>query len=176
MHRKLRNLELDRLSVDNFKSAKKSPIVVVLDNVRSMHNVGSIFRTSDGFLIEKIYLCGITATPPHRDIRKTALGAEDSIDWEYVENAVALIEQLKETHEICALEQTTNSVSLRAVQFHNKPIVLIVGNEIDGVQQELIDMCDQVIEIPQFGMKHSFNVSVSTGIALWELFNKMRNA
>lgn len=148
---------------------------MVLDNVRSMHNVGSIFRTSDGFLIEKIYLCGITAKPPHRDIRKTALGAEDTIVWEYRENATELIRELMKTHEICALEQTTKSVSLREVQFHNKPIVLIVGNEIDGVQQELIDLCDQVIEIPQFGMKHSFNVSVSTGIALWELFNKIRN-
>lgn len=175
MHRKLQNLEMPRLSVDNFKSAEKSPIIVVLDNVRSMHNVGSIFRTSDAFLIEKIYLCGITAVPPHRDIRKTALGAEETVDWEYQEDVLVLIEKLKETHQIWALEQATNSISLRAVCFGNKPVVLVVGNEIDGVQQPVIDQCDAVIEIPQFGMKHSFNVAVSTGIALWEIFNKYKN-
>jgi tRNA G18 (ribose-2'-O)-methylase SpoU len=138
-----------------------------------MHNVGAIFRTSDAFRVAKIYLCGITATPPHRDIRKTALGAEESVEWDYTKTTSEALEQLKDCH-ICALEQVVNSVPLREVNLPlDKTIVLIVGNEVDGVDENLLDICNQVIEIPQFGTKHSFNVSVSTGITLWEIFNKI---
>lgn len=173
MHRKLRNQELNRLTVEKFKKVSKTPLVLVLDNIRSMHNVGAIFRTSDAFRVEKIYLCGITATPPHRDIRKTALGADESIEWEYVNNTLLVIKKLTNYH-ICALEQVENSTSLRDVKLPaNKPVALIVGNEVDGVDDKLLDYCNDIIEIPQFGTKHSFNVSVSTGITLWELFNKI---
>lgn len=138
-----------------------------------MHNVGAIFRTSDAFRVAKIYLCGITATPPHRDIRKTALGAEESVAWEYTKTTQEAIDQLKDCH-VCALEQVEGSVPLREVKLPlDKTIVLIVGNEVDGVDENLLDYCNQVIEIPQFGTKHSFNVSVSTGITLWEIFNKI---
>ncbi|MBT8326339.1 MAG: RNA methyltransferase [Bacteroidia bacterium] len=173
MTRKLKNQDLNRLTVEKFKKVSKSPIILVLDNVRSMHNVGAIFRTADAFRVEKIYLCGITATPPHRDIRKTALGADESVDWEYTKTTVEALEKLKDFH-ICALEQVEGSVSLREVKLpQNTKTVLIVGNEVDGVDEKLLDFCNQVIEIPQFGTKHSFNVSVSTGITLWELFNKI---
>ncbi|MFY0643208.1 MAG: RNA methyltransferase [Bacteroidia bacterium] len=175
MSRKLRNEELNRISVEKFKKVSKSPIVLVLDNIRSMHNVGAIFRTSDAFLIDKIYLCGITAQPPHRDIRKTALGAEESVEWEYVQDAVGLVKNLTD-YDIYALEQTENSIPLRNFKNSGKKIALIVGNEVDGVQQELLDFCDASIEIPQFGTKHSFNVSVSAGIALWEIFNKLHES
>ena len=170
--RKLRNEELNRLSVEKFKKESKSPITLVLDNVRSMHNVGSIFRTADGFKVEKILLCGITACPPHRDIRKTALGAEQSVDWEYFENSIEALESLK-GYQIVALEQTTNSTALRDFQHTSLPLALIVGNEVDGVDPKLLDFCSTSIEIPQFGTKHSFNVAVSAGIALWELYNKI---
>ena len=173
MTRKLKNQDLNRLTVEKFKIVSKSPIILVLDNVRSMHNVGAIFRTADAFRVEKIYLCGITATPPHRDIRKTALGADESVDWEYAKTTLEVIEKLKGNH-ICALEQVEGSVSLREVNLpQNTKTVLIVGNEVDGVDEKLLDFCNQVIEIPQFGTKHSFNVSVSTGITLWEIFNKI---
>jgi len=173
--RKLKNQDLNRLTVEKFKNVEKSHIIVVLDNIRSMHNVGAIFRTSDAFRVEKICLCGITATPPHRDIRKTALGAENSVDWEYFETTIQAIENYKESF-ICALEQAKDSVPLRDVGVpNNKKVVLIVGNEVDGVDENLLDFCSQIIEIPQFGTKHSFNVSVSTGITLWELFNKINN-
>ena len=138
-----------------------------------MHNVGAIFRTADAFKVERIYLCGITATPPHRDIRKTALGAEESVEWVYVKDSMQTIRELKKDHRICALEQAEDSVELRDFEHTSGKIALIVGNEVDGVQQELLDFCDDIIEIPQFGTKHSFNVSVSTGITLWELFNKI---
>lgn len=173
MTRKLKNQDLNRLTVEKFKIVSKSPIILVLDNVRSMHNVGAIFRTADAFRVEKIYLCGITATPPHRDIRKTALGADESVDWEYAKTTLEVIEKLNGNH-ICALEQVEGSVSLREVNLpQNTKTVLIVGNEVDGVDEKLLDFCNQVIEIPQFGTKHSFNVSVSTGITLWEIFNKI---
>lgn len=173
MTRKVKNEDLNRLTVEKYRKVSKTPIIVVLDNVRSMHNVGAIFRTSDGFRVEKIFLCGITATPPHRDIRKTALGADETVDWEYTETTKEALDMLKGAH-ICALEQVVDSVPLREVKLpKNEKIVLIVGNEVDGVDEELLDYCDQVIEIPQFGTKHSFNVSVSTGITLWELFNKI---
>lgn len=172
MSRKLRNEELNRLSVEKFKTSSKSPICLVLDNVRSMHNVGAIFRTADAFKVEKIILCGITACPPHREIRKTALGADESVDWEYVKDSKEAIESLK-GYRVCALEQAENSLSLRDFSHSSGKVALIVGNEVDGVSQDLLDLCDDIIEIPQFGTKHSFNVSVSTGIALWEIFNKI---
>ena len=173
MTRKVKNEDLNRLTVEKYRTVSKTPLIVVLDNIRSMHNVGAIFRTSDAFRVEKIYLCGITATPPHRDIRKTALGAEESVAWEYTKTTADALAQLKDCH-ICALEQVVNSVPLREVKLpQDKTIVLIVGNEVDGVDENLLDSCNQVIEIPQFGTKHSFNVSVSTGITLWEIFNKI---
>jgi tRNA G18 (ribose-2'-O)-methylase SpoU len=137
-----------------------------------MHNVGAIFRTADAFRVEKIYLCGITATPPHRDIRKTALGADESVDWEYSEETQTVLEKLKDYH-ICALEQAEGSVELRDIVLPKNHTVLVLGNEIDGVDEKLLDFCNQIIEIPQFGTKHSFNVSVSAGIAMWEIFNKI---
>ncbi|MDA0778596.1 MAG: RNA methyltransferase [Bacteroidetes bacterium] len=173
MTRKVKNQDLNRLTVEKYRKVSKSPIIVVLDNIRSMHNVGAIFRTSDAFRVQKIYLCGITATPPHRDIRKTALGAEESVEWEYTETTQLALDMLQDCH-ICALEQVVDSVPLREVSLpKDKTIVLIVGNEVDGVDDTVIARCDQVIEIPQFGTKHSFNVSVSAGITLWEIFNKI---
>ena len=173
MTRKVKNQDLNRLTVEKYRKVSKSPIIVVLDNIRSMHNVGAIFRTSDAFRVQKIYLCGITATPPHRDIRKTALGAEESVEWEYTETTQLALDMLQDFH-ICALEQVVDSVPLREVSLpKDKTIVLIVGNEVDGVDDTVIARCDQVIEIPQFGTKHSFNVSVSAGITLWEIFNKI---
>ena len=173
MTRKVKNQDLNRLTVEKYRKVSKSPIIVVLDNIRSMHNVGAIFRTSDAFRVQKIYLCGITATPPHRDIRKTALGAEESVEWEYTETTQHALTMLLDCH-ICALEQVVDSVPLREVRLpKDKTIVLIVGNEVDGVDDTVIAQCNQVIEIPQFGTKHSFNVSVSAGITLWEIFNKI---
>ncbi|MDC1395472.1 RNA methyltransferase [Bacteroidia bacterium] len=173
MTRKVKNQDLNRLTVEKYRKVSKTPIVVVLDNIRSMHNVGAIFRTSDAFRVAKICLCGITAIPPHRDIRKTALGAEESVDWEYYKTTQDALTDFKDAH-ICALEQVVGSVPLREVNLpHDKTIVLIVGNEVDGVDENLLDYCNQIIEIPQFGTKHSFNVSVSTGITLWEIFNKI---
>lgn len=173
MTRKLKNQDLNRLTVEKFKIVSKSPIIVVLDNIRSMHNVGAIFRTSDAFRVEKICLCGITATPPHRDIRKTALGAEESVAWEYFETTKQALEKYKNAH-ICVLEQAEGSVPLREVKLpKDNTILLVVGNEVDGVDENLLDFCKQIIEIPQFGTKHSFNVSVSAGITLWEIFNKI---
>ena len=173
MTRKVKNQDLNRLTVEKYRKVSKTPLIVVLDNIRSMHNVGAIFRTSDAFRVEKIYLCGITATPPHRDIRKTALGAEESVNWEYTATTLEALQKLEDCH-ICALEQAQDSVPLRDVNLpQDKKIVLIVGNEVDGVDENLLDYCNQIIEIPQFGTKHSFNVSVSTGITLWEIFNKI---
>jgi 23S rRNA (guanosine2251-2'-O)-methyltransferase len=171
--RKVKNQDLNRLTVEKYRKVSKTPIILVFDNIRSMHNVGAIFRTCDGFRIEKILLCGITATPPHRDIRKTALGAETTVDWMYYQTTHAAIETLVGCH-IIALEQVKDSVPLREAHIpKNKTIVLIVGNEVDGVDENILGYCDQVVEIPQFGTKHSFNVSVSAGIALWEIFNKL---
>ena len=173
MTRKLRNEDLNRLTVEKFKKVSKTPLILVLDNIRSMHNVGAMFRTADAFAVERIYLCGITAQPPHRDIRKTALGAEESVEWVYKETTQEALEELADAH-ICALEQAVDSVALRDVELpEGQRIVLVVGNEVDGVDEKVLDYCNQVIEIPQFGTKHSFNVSVSAGITLWELFNKI---
>jgi tRNA G18 (ribose-2'-O)-methylase SpoU len=176
MREKLSMQQLGRISVDEFKSSEKFPLIVIVDNVRSMHNVGSIFRTSDAFLVEKIYLCGITPTPPHREIQKTALGATESVDWQYVENTLDVINQLKkEGWTILALEQTTNSVMLDELKVEKgEKIAIVLGNEVEGVNQEVINLCHKAVEIPQFGTKHSFNVSVSCGIMLWQVYLSLK--
>jgi len=172
--RKLKNSELERISVENFKSFEKTPIVVVLDNVRSALNVGSSFRTSDAFRVEKIYLCGITATPPNKEIRKSALGATESVEWEKVEDTESVIKKLKsDGYHICAIEQTENSTMLNDFILPEKPIAVVFGHEVNGVQQSVIDLCNQCIEIPQIGTKHSLNISVSVGIVIWDLYKKI---
>ena len=172
--RKLKNSELGRISVENFKTSKKTPIVVVLDNVRSALNVGSSFRTSDAFRIEKIYLCGITAKPPNKEIRKSALGATESVKWEKVEETESIIKKLKsEGYHICAIEQTENSIMLNNFIPPKKPIVVVFGHEVNGIQQSVVDLCNQSIEIPQIGTKHSLNISVSIGIVIWDLYKKI---
>lgn len=170
--RKLKLDELGRVSAEEYKEIEKHPIVVVLDNVRSMHNVGAVFRTSDAFLIEKIYLCGITATPPHKEIHKTAIGAENSVDWEYVQDSNELVSKLKEDgYKIVTIEQTEGSVLLNEFDVDpTQKYAIVMGNEVDGVQQTIIDQCDTCIEIPQSGTKHSLNVSVCTGIILWKWY------
>ncbi len=174
--RKLRNSELNRISVDEFKKTEKTPLVVVLDNIRSCNNIGSVFRTSDALLIEKIYLCGITATPPNKDIHKTALDAEKSVDWEYVENTEDAVEKLKNAgYKVYAIEQVENSISLPDFKpAKNEKTAIVFGNEVKGVKQSVVNICDGSIEIPQFGTKHSFNISVSAGIVLWDIFQKLR--
>lgn len=170
--RKLKNSELNRLSVEEFKEVTKLPIIVVLDNVRSLNNIGSVFRTSDAFLLEKIYLCGITAQPPHKDIHKTALGATESVEWEYMEDTLECVDHLqKQGYHCLAIEQAEHSVMLNEFDSskHEK-IAVFFGNEVKGVQQAVIDKCDNCIEIPQLGTKHSLNISVSAGVVLWELF------
>lgn len=173
--RKLANNELTRLNVDEFKSAKKTPIIIILDNIRSLNNIGSVFRTSDAFLIEKIYLCGITATPPHKDIRKTALGATDSVDWEYRENTIELVEQLKsEGVKVFSIEQAEQATMLNEIKMDKEEhYALVFGNEVKGVSQEVVTACDGVIEIPQFGTKHSLNISVSAGVVIWDFWSKL---
>jgi tRNA G18 (ribose-2'-O)-methylase SpoU len=174
--RKLKNEELNRISVDEFKQIDKTPIVVVLDNIRSLNNIGSVFRTADAFLIEKIYLCGITAQPPHNEIRKTALGATESVDWEYVKDTHEAIEKLKQSNYTCiALEQVENSIMLN--DFEPKALqkyAVVFGNEVKGVQQQIVDLCNFSIEIPQLGTKHSLNIAVSAGVVLWDLFSKFK--
>jgi 23S rRNA (guanosine2251-2'-O)-methyltransferase len=173
--KKLSMEELDRISVEEFKKTEKSPIVLILDNVRSLNNVGSAFRTADAFRIEKIFLCGITGTPPHRDIQKTALGATESVDWEYCLNTLEAIEKVKSAgYQLCALEQVENSVMLNEfAPEKNKKYALIFGNEVFGVEEEVLKACDQVLEIPQLGTKHSLNISVSLGIAVWDFMVKL---
>ncbi|MEQ3663427.1 MULTISPECIES: RNA methyltransferase [unclassified Olleya] len=174
--RKLKNSELDRLSVNDFKSAEKTPIIIVLDNIRSLNNIGSVFRTSDAFLVEKIYLCGITATPPHKDIHKTALGSTDTVAWEHIENTLDLVEKLKsENITICAIEQAENATMLDDFKVEtNKKYALVFGNEVKGVAQDVVNASDVVIEIPQFGTKHSLNISVSCGVVTWDIFSKIK--
>lgn len=173
--RKLKNSELARLDAQQFKEAKKTPLIVVLDNIRSLNNIGSIFRTADAFLIEKIYLCGITACPPHKDIHKTALGATDSVEWEYRKDALELIKELRNTHHCLAVEQTEQAILLQEFKPEaQKSYMLVFGNEVKGVAQEIVDQCHGVIEIPQFGTKHSLNVSVSAGVVLWDLWSKLQ--
>lgn len=170
--RKLKLEELGRISVEEFKVSDKIPVVVVLDNIRSMHNIGSIFRTADAFRIEKVYLCGITAKPPHKEIRKTALGATESVDWEYVDETIDLISRLKiENYKVISIEQTESSSSLNEFRFDFKnKYAVVFGNEVYGVEQEVVSLSDKCIEIPQEGTKHSLNVSVCAGIVLWEFF------
>ena len=171
----MRNDELERLSVDEMKEAAKNPLVIVLDNIRSMHNVGSAFRTADAFLCEKIILCGITAQPPHREIHKTALGATETVEWAYFQDSVQAVSALKkEGYKIASIEQADESISLE--QFYMKrdeKLALVFGNEVKGVMDQLVKESDVVIEIPQFGNKHSINVSVSIGIIVWDLISKL---
>jgi 23S rRNA (guanosine2251-2'-O)-methyltransferase len=173
--KKLSMEELERLSIEEFKEVKKSPIVLVLDNIRSLNNVGSAFRTGDAFRIEKIYLCGITGTPPHRDIQKTALGATESVEWEYFSDTTQALEKLKSEGYInCALEQVDRSVMLQNFKPDQaKKYALIFGNEVFGVEEEVLKACDYVLEIPQLGTKHSLNISVTLGIAVWDLMVKL---
>lgn len=171
MHKKRQNEALNRISVKEFKSIDKTPLIVVLDNIRSLNNIGSVFRTSDSFLIEAIYLCGITAQPPHREIQKTALGATESVDWKHFSSTLEAVETLKENgYQIAAIEQAERSVMLDqfSVAPHQK-LAIVFGNEVKGVEQNVINACDVVIEIPQYGTKHSLNISVSAGIVIWEL-------
>ena len=173
--RKLANSELERKNIEEFKQAQKTPIIIVLDDIRSLHNIGSVFRTSDAFLIEKIYLCGITATPPNKEIHKTALGATDTVAWEYQKDVISVIEQLKaDNFSVFAIEQVENSIMLNDFEVEKgKKYALIFGNEVKGVSQQAIEKSEGVIEIPQLGTKHSLNISVSAGIVVWDLFKKL---
>ena len=174
--RKLKNSELDRLSVEDFKLVKKTPLIIVLDNIRSLNNIGSVFRTSDAFLIEKIYLCGITATPPHKDIHKTALGSTETVAWEYVENTLDLVNKLQAQNiKVIAIEQAEHAIMLNNFKPEtNSTYALVFGNEVKGVSQNVVSASDLVIEIPQFGTKHSLNISVSAGVVIWDVFSKLK--
>lgn len=174
--RKLKNRELERLSVDAFKDSKKTPLIIVLDNIRSLNNIGSVFRTCDAFLVEKIYLCGITAKPPHKDIHKTALGSTESVEWEYVENTLELIEKLKsENIKVASIEQAENATMLNDFKPEdNTTYALVFGNEVKGVFQDVVNASDIVMEIPQYGTKHSLNISVSAGVVIWDVFSKLK--
>lgn len=175
-YRKKKNIiELTRCSVSEYRCKEKMPIVFVADNVRSMYNVGSFFRTADAFLIDKLYLCGITGCPPHAEISKTALGAEDSVAWEYFDDSVECVKRLKESgYRVCVLEQCHDSANLSDFSIKmGEKYALVAGNEVEGVSQRIVDMADFVLEIPQCGCKHSLNVSVSAGIAMWHFFNSV---
>lgn len=175
--RKLENGELQRKSIADFKEASKTPIILVLDDIRSLHNIGSVFRTADAFLIEKIYLCGITAAPPHKEIHKTALGATETVVWEHHHDVLTVIEKLKNQQvEVYAIEQVENATLLQDFTTEKgKKYALIFGNEVFGVNQQAVEICDGTIEIPQLGTKHSLNISVSAGIVVWDLFVKMKS-
>ena len=167
--------ELHRISVQEFKEAEKLPLTVVLDNVRSQNNIGSVFRTGDAFRVERICLCGICSIPPHRDIHKTALGAEDSVDWTYYEETADCIRELKaHGYKVYAIEQVDDSIKLDNLSTFNSKIAIVFGNEVEGVQDELLPLCDGSIEIPQQGTKHSLNVSCAAAIVMWELFKELR--
>ncbi|PRP67584.1 RNA methyltransferase [Nonlabens agnitus] len=173
--RKLLNDELDRLSPDRFRESEKTPLIIVLDNVRSLNNVGSVFRSADAYRVEKIYLCGITAQPPHREIRKTALGATESVAWEYVENTIDVIKTLNDAgYTTCAIEQAERSQNLYNFSLSKgDKVAVVLGNEVKGVQQDVVDACKEVIELDQFGTKHSLNISVCAGIVMYDIFNKI---
>ncbi len=175
--RKLKNIELNRKTVSEFKSSKKTPLIIILDNIRSMNNIGSVFRTADAFIVEKIFLCGISAIPPNKDIQKTALGSTESVDWEYSESTYDLICNLMEKKiKIIAVEQTEDSISLeKFIPEKNQTYALVFGNEVKGVSQEVISLINKTIEIPQFGTKHSLNISVSAGILIWDFYSKISN-
>lgn len=177
MYRKLKITELNRISVEAFKEADKLPLVVVLDNVRSLHNIGSVFRTSDAFRVECICLCGITAVPPHAEIHKTALGAEDTVDWKYYQNTVDVVDELKQNgYTVFSIEQAEGSTMLDKWEMdRNKKYAIVFGNEVKGVEQEVINHSDGCIEIPQYGTKHSLNVSVTAGIVIYECANRLMN-
>ncbi|OFY99856.1 MAG: RNA methyltransferase [Bacteroidetes bacterium RIFCSPLOWO2_12_FULL_31_6] len=176
MHKKLKNEELNRISTEEFKQTEKTPLIIVLDNVRSLNNIGSVFRTADAFLIEAVYLCGITAQPPHRDIQKTALGATETVTWKYFNNTLDALANLKQNqYKIAAIEQTENSIMLNNFKVKlNEKWALVFGNEVNGVEQEIINQSNVVIEIPQYGTKHSLNISVSAGIVVWEIQKQFR--
>ncbi len=175
--RKLKITELNRISPDEFKEARKTPLIVVLDNIRSLNNIGSVFRTSDAFLVEAVYLCGITACPPNQEIHKTALGAEYSVTWKYFKDTIDAINDLKTNGYITfAIEQVENSIMLDQLELDStKKYAVVLGNEVKGVQQEVIDICDGCIEIPQYGTKHSLNVAVTTGIVIWDFFKLLQS-
>lgn len=173
--KKLSMDELGRKTKEQFRESEKFPVVIVLDNIRSMMNIGSVFRTADAFLVHSIYLCGITATPPHREIHRSALGATDTVEWHYFENTTDAIRHLKEKgYNILALEQTTKSINLASFQPHgNEKYALVFGNEVNGVEQQALELCDDCLEIPQFGTKHSLNISVTAGMVIWDFYCKM---
>lgn len=173
--RKLLNDELERLSPDRFRESEKTSLTIVLDNVRSLNNVGSVFRSADAYRVEKIYLCGITAQPPHREIRKTALGATESVAWEYAENTIDVVTKLNnDGYQTCAIEQAERSQNLyNFAPKRNSKVAIVLGNEVKGVQQEVVDACDEVIELDQFGTKHSLNIAVCAGIVIYDIFNKI---
>ena len=173
--RKLKLEELNRLSVEEFRTAEKIPLTVVLDNVRSQHNIGSVFRTCDAFRVEEILLCGITATPPNAEIHKTALGAEDSVQWRYLDETLTAVRQLQDSgYTVYSVEQAEKSLSLATMELQrDKKYAVILGHEVHGVQQPVVDACDGCIELPQFGTKHSLNVSVAAGIVIWDFFRQL---
>ena len=174
--RKLKITELNRISAEEYREVEKLPLIVVLDDVRSLHNVGSVFRTSDAFRIKSIYLCGITAVPPHAELHKTALGAEFTVDWKYFKDTTDAIEELKSLNYIVySIEQVSGSIMLDQLELDaTENYAIVLGNEVKGVRQEVIDLCDGSIEIPQFGTKHSLNVSVTAGIVIWDFFKKIK--
>ena len=173
--RKLANEELNRLDIESFKKVSKSPLILILDNIRSLNNIGAVFRTADAFLVQKIYLCGITASPPHKDIRKTALGATESVEWEYVTNTLDVITKLKDKNvQIVSIEQAVEAEQLHEFEVsEGTTYALVFGNEVKGVSQEIVTASDTVIEIPQFGTKHSLNISVSAGVVIWDFWTKL---
>lgn len=173
--KKLKITELNRISPEEFKEARKIPLIIVLDNIRSLNNIGSVFRTSDAFLVDAIYLCGISATPPNAEIHKTALGAEYSVDWKYYEDTVKAVQALQaDGFAVYSIEQVQNSTMLDTLVLDpSKKYAVVMGNEVKGVQQSVVDICDGCIEIPQFGTKHSLNVSVTTGIVIWDFFKQL---
>jgi tRNA G18 (ribose-2'-O)-methylase SpoU len=175
-NRKLKNSELDRINPEEYKASEKTPLIIILDNIRSLNNIGSVFRTADAFLVKKIYLCGITAKPPHKDIQKTALGATDSVDWEYAEDVMEVVSKLQsEGVFVASIEQAELAVNLNDFSVQKElTYAVIFGNEVKGVQQKVVTASDAVIEIPQFGTKHSLNISVSVGVVVWDLFVKMK--
>lgn len=173
--RKLSLQELERLGYEEFKKAEKLPLVVVLDNVRSMHNVGAVFRTCDAFRVERIILSGITATPPDKEITKTAIGATDSVEWNYEKDCRNALKELKSNrYHLLAVEQCENSLQLDEYRPLHDKTAIVLGNEINGVQQKVVDLCDQCLAIPQFGTKHSLNISVSAGVVIWDIFRKQK--